>query len=101
MKTYKKKLTKVVDQILCDCCGQSCTKEFPTIKPSFDHEYASIEVTWGYLSKQDGIQYDIQICESCFNEVLQCMKQIRKRILGSLKYPHNTDSLKGKSYFPL
>ena len=101
MKTYKKKLTKVVDQILCDCCGQSCTKEFPTTKPSFDHEYASIEATWGYLSNQDGIQYDIQICEHCFNEVLQCMKKIRKRILGSLKYPHNTDSLEGKNYFPL
>ena len=101
MKTYKKKLTKVVDQILCDCCGQSCTKEFPTTKPSFDHEYASIEATWGYLSNQDGTVYDIQICESCFNEVLQYMKQIRKRILGSLKYPHNIDNLEGKSYFPL
>ena len=99
MKIYKKKTVKVIDQILCDCCGESCTKEFPTTKPSFDHEYASIEATWGYLSKQDGTVYDIQICEHCFNEVLQCMKKIRKRILGSLKYPHNTDSLEGKNYF--
>lgn len=100
MKTYKKKLTKVVDQILCDCCGQSCTKEVPTIKPSFDHEYATIEATWGYFSNQDGTQYDIQICEHCFNEVLQHMKKIRKRVLGSFKYPHDIDNLEGKCYFP-
>lgn len=100
MKKYKKKLTKVISEILCDCCGQSCTKEVPTIKPSFDHEYATIEAKWGYWTKQDGTVYDIQICESCFNEVLQCMKRIRKRILGSIKYPHDIDSLEGKSYFP-
>ena len=100
MRTYKKKLTKVIREILCDCCGQSCTKEVPTIKPSFDHEYAKIEATWGYFSKQDGMQYDIEICESCFNEVLQSIKKIRKRILGSLNYPHDIDNLEGKSYFP-
>ena len=92
MKTYKKKTVKVVDQILCDCCGQSCSNEY-------DHEFATIEAKWGYWAKQDGTVYDIQICEHCFNEVLQCMKKIRKRILGSLKYPHNTDSLEGKNYF--
>ena len=100
MKTYKKKLTKVVDQILCDCCGQSCTKEFPTTKPSFDHEYASIEATWGYLSNQDGIQYDIQICETCFTEVLDFIKDKRRKILGPVKYPYDADPLEGKSYFP-
>lgn len=93
MKTYKKKLTKVVDQILCDCCGTSCTKQC-------DHEYAELSATWGYDSHQDGMQYDIQICEHCFNEVLECMKKIRKRILGPFKYPYETDALNGRSYFP-
>lgn len=100
MKTYKKKLTKVVDQILCDCCGQSCTKEVPTIKPSFDHEYATIKATWGYFSKQDGNQFDIEICEHCFNEVIDFLKKKRKTILGPLNYPYDYDPLEGKSYFP-
>lgn len=100
MKTYKKKLTKVIDQILCDCCGDSCTKEVPTIKPSFDHEYATIEATWGYFSNQDGTQYSIEICENCFNEVLDFLKKKRKQILGPLKYPYDQDVLEGKSYFP-
>lgn len=101
MKTYKKKLTKVVDQILCDCCGESCTKEFPTTLPSFDHEYATIEATWGYLSNQDGTQYNIEICENCFNEILELIKNKRKQILGVFKYPHNSDPLNGKNYFPV
>jgi len=93
MKTYKEEIRKAIDKIYCDCCGENCSK-------NIDHEYAELSATWGYCSKQDGTQYDIQICENCFNEVLQSMKQIRKRILGSLKYPHDIDSLEGKSYFP-
>jgi hypothetical protein len=91
VKTYKKKLTKVISEILCDCCGQSCTKEFP-----FDHEYASIEATWGYLSNQDGTQYDIQICETCFTEVLNFIKDKRR----TFNFPHEKDPLEGKCYFP-
>ena len=93
MKTFKKKTVKVTDKIYCDSCGDDCSKDI-------DHEYATIEATWGYFSNQDGTQYDIEICESCFNEVLQSMNQIRKRILGSLNYPHDIDNLEGKSYFP-
>jgi hypothetical protein len=92
MKTYKKKTVKVLDKIHCDCCGENCSKDI-------GHEYAELSATWGYCSNQDGTQYDIQICETCFNEVLQSMKHIRKRIIGSLKYPHDIDNLEGKSYY--
>ena len=100
MKTYKKKTVEVVDQILCDCCGQSCTKEFPTTKPSFDHEYAELNATWGYCSNQDGIQYDIQICETCFTEVLNFIKDKRRKVLGPFNFPYEKDPLEGKCYFP-
>jgi hypothetical protein len=100
MKTYKKKLTKVISEILCDCCGQSCTKEVPTIKPSFDHEYAKIEATWGYFSNQDGTQYDIEICETCFTEVLDYIKDKRQKVLGPFNFPYEKDPLEGKCYFP-
>lgn len=92
MKTYKKKLTKVVDQILCDCCGQSCSNEY-------DHEFATIEAKWGYWAKQDGTVYDIQICETCFTEVLDFIKDKRRKILGPVKYPHDADPLEGRCYF--
>ena len=94
MKTYKKKTVKVTDKIYCDSCGEDCSKDI-------DHEYAELSATWGYCSKQDGLQYDIQICESCFNEVIDLLKKKRKTILGPLNYPYDNDPLTGKSYFPL
>lgn len=96
MKTYKKKLTKVTDKIYCDSCGQDCT----VTDPVDEYEYAELSATWGYFSNQDGLQYDIQICETCFNEVVDFLKKKRKRVLGTFNYPYQEDPLEGKSYFP-
>lgn len=93
MKTFKKKTVKVLDKIYCDSCGENCSKHI-------DHEYAELIATWGYCSNQDGTQYDIQICETCFTEVLNFIKNKRRRVLGSFNYPYDTDPLEGKSYFP-
>lgn len=96
MKTYKKKTVKVIDNIYCDSCGETCTMDEPVI----EHEYAELSATWGYFSNQDGSQYDIQLCEKCFNEVIDFLKQKRKRILGPFNYPYQEDPLEGRSYFP-
>lgn len=99
MKTYKKKTVKVTDRIYCDCCGQPCTKGDEE-NGWTDHEFATIEATWGYWSKQDGTQYHIEICENCFNEVMDLIKKNRKKALGPFKYPYEYDPLNGKSYMP-
>lgn len=96
MKTYKKKLTKTIDKIICDTCGKDCT----IIEPAHEHEYAELSATWGYFSNQDGIQYDIQLCETCFGEVIEFLNKKRKLILGPFKYPYNKDPLQGRNYFP-
>jgi hypothetical protein len=96
MKNYKKKLTKVVDNIYCDGCGESCT----TTEPVVEHEYGELSATWGYFSNQDGTQYDIQLCEKCFNEIVDILKSKRKKTLGPFNYPHKYDPLEGRSYFP-
>lgn len=97
MKTYKKKTVKVTDKIYCDSCGECCTKGTES-NPSIDHEYATIEATWGYWSNQDGTQYYIEICENCFNEILESIKKKRKKTLGPFKYPYEYDPLEGKSW---
>lgn len=99
MKFYAEKMVKTLDSIYCDSCGKSCTKGTDS-NPTMDHEYAEIIATWGYFSNQDGTQYDIQICETCFDEVIDFLKKKRKRILGQFKYPYDVDSLEGKSYIP-
>lgn len=77
MKTYKKKLTKVVDDVYCDICGKSTT-----ILEQIGPDYATLEGCWGYGSLNDGLKYDLQFCETCFNEVLSFIKNKRRKILG-------------------
>jgi len=92
MKTYKEVKRKVEDKVYCDLCGQSCTLD------QFGSEYATLEAIWGYGSKKDGEKFDIQICENCFNETLNWMKEKRRINLGSFSYPHNKDPLNGENY---
>lgn len=94
MKTYKEEIKKVVDQILCDCCGESCSITEPVV----EHEYAELIATWGYFSDQDGTQFNIDLCENCFNDVLGFVKNQRRKILGPFKYPYDYDPLDGKEY---
>ena len=96
MKTYKKKTVKVVDQVLCDCCGQSTTN-IEQIGP----DYATLESCWGYGSPNDGVKYDIQLCENCFYDILKTIRQKRQKVLGPFNFPYEKDPLEGKRYFPL
>lgn len=96
MKTFKTEPKKVVDEILCDCCGESCSITEPVV----EHEYAELTATWGYFSDQDGSQFNIDLCENCFNDVLGFIKNQRRKILGPCKYPYEHDPLNGSCYFP-
>jgi hypothetical protein len=93
VKTYKKKTVKVVDQVLCDCCGQSTTN-IEQIGP----DYATLESCWGYGSPNDGVKYDIQLCENCFYDILKTIRQKRQKTLGIFKYPHDVDPLNGITF---
>lgn len=92
MKTYYEKTIKTVDQVYCDGCGNNCSKE------QLDHQYAVLEAVWGYGSSYDGTKYDIQLCEHCFTNIIDFIKQKRKRILGPFVYPYENDPLGGESY---
>jgi hypothetical protein len=46
------------------------------------------------------IQYDIQICETCFTEVLDFIKDKRRKVLEPFNFPHEKDPLEGRCYFP-
>ena len=98
MKTYKEEVKKVVDDVICDCCGQSTNTSGNTthIYPS----WAELGAMWGYGCINDGVQYDIDLCEQCFMSVVDFIKKKRKQTLGPFQYPHDHDPLKGKSYFP-
>lgn len=89
MKTYIEVTRKIEHQIYCDVCGDCCTKEY-------ESEYATLEALWGYFSKKDGDRFDIQLCEKCFDEIIDWMKQKRKIHLEPFNYPYDKDPLKGQ-----
>lgn len=93
MKTYKEEVKKVLDDVLCDCCGQS-TNTIDLVGPS----WAELNATWGYGCINDGIQYDIELCENCFLSIIDFIKTKRKNILGPFNYPYDHDPLDGKNY---
>lgn len=90
MKTYKKEYKQVLDKIYCDMCGLCCTDD------NFGNEVATLEASWGYCSSKDGSKFDIQLCERCFDDVLEWIKKKRKSYLGVFKYPYEKDPLNGE-----
>jgi hypothetical protein len=93
MKIFKEQRRRVVDDVSCDICGKSTTNN-TNVGP----DYATLESCWGYGSKHDGSKYDIELCENCFFEVLDFIKQKRKEILGPFNYPYSKDPLEGNEY---
>lgn len=95
MRTWKTKTTKtkVVDDVHCDTCGKSTTN-YRDVGP----DYATLESCWGYGSNNDGSKYNIDLCESCFFDVLNFIKEKRRKVLGPFNYPYDNDPLNGIEY---
>jgi len=93
MRTWKTKTTKVVDDVHCDACGKSTTN-YADVGP----DYATLESCWGYGSKNDGTKYSIELCETCFFEVLNFIKDKRRKVLGPFNYPYDKDPLDRTEY---
>jgi hypothetical protein len=90
MREFKEEIRKVLSDVSCDICGKSTTN-YPEVGP----DYATLESYWGYGSQKDGSKYEVHLCESCFNDVIDLLKETRKRILGPFSYPYEIDPLDG------
>jgi hypothetical protein len=90
MREFKEEIRKVLSDVSCDICGKSTTN-YPDVGP----DYATLESYWGYGSQKDGSKYEVHLCESCFNDVIDLLKETRKRILGPFSYPYEIDPLDG------
>jgi len=93
MRTWKTKTIKTVDDVHCDACGKSTTN-YNDIGP----DYGTLESCWGYGSSNDGSKYNIDLCETCFFEVLTFLKEKRRKVLGPFQYPYENDPFEGIEY---
>jgi hypothetical protein len=76
MKHFIKAECDVLDKITCDRCGASCTEsEYK------DHEYATFEANWGYLSSgRDGECFLYHLCQRCAELVENFIKDKNLRL---------------------
>ncbi len=72
MRVYEKKLKDDLKDIKCDFCETSCKTSLG------DYEFAQLSASWGYSSKKDGEEYNFDICENCFDKILEFAKTLKK-----------------------
>ncbi|RSM25002.1 hypothetical protein [Aeromonas salmonicida] len=65
--------TEQVVDVRCDVCGNSSMK-------AAQMNYATLSANWGYGSRHDGEIYQVELCESCFFEVLANLRQSHRQI---------------------
>lgn len=82
MKKYKTRARSVLVDILCDVCGKSCRNDKDEadddeLDEAADFEYATLSAIWGYFSRKDGESYSAILCETCFDDVVKHINDLR------------------------
>ncbi|MFM5557035.1 hypothetical protein [Aeromonas rivipollensis] len=65
--------TEQVVEVRCDVCGDSSMMVEQM-------NYATLSANWGYGSRHDGERYQVDLCESCFFDVLANLRQSHRQI---------------------
>jgi len=77
------KRTKIIVDIFCDCCGESCKVHEGKIEnisrtdngeSFYEFEFLELKTRWGYHSNKDTEKWSAQICEKCVDEKLNFIK---------------------------
>ena len=66
MKSFDRKNGTLV-KIQCNQCG----KGLPCRNGRLLTEAISLEVTFGYFSRKDGIRHSFDLCEECYDALIQ------------------------------
>lgn len=62
--------TTEIDVIICDSCGKKIRRN----KFNEFEDYFHIEKTWGYHSNKDGRHDSFDICEECYDKMIEILK---------------------------
>ena len=71
-KAKKMQEIKIVDEVICNCCGQPIKKDEWNNSHFYDHIH--ISKNWGYFSNHDGETHKLDICEECCEKLLETFK---------------------------
>ena len=57
---------KEVSRMICNQCG----KEIPVVNGQAREGVFSADYSWGYFSEKDGEVHHLDLCESCYDELV-------------------------------
>lgn len=66
MRTYKEHSQKQAE-VKCNQCG----REIPVKGTILQEDILSVEKDWGYFSEKDGMKHKWDLCEECYNKLIQ------------------------------
>lgn len=66
MRFYKDKEKKVLEKVLCNCCGRELTVNSPLVMEGVMH----VCKDWGFFSKKDLVRHEFDMCEQCYDEMI-------------------------------
>ncbi|RUO35705.1 MULTISPECIES: hypothetical protein [Aliidiomarina] len=80
MKKETNQATTVIEDIICDICGESVIPNVlkKHLKNANDFsDYAKLTASFGYGSKRDGERFDFDFCESCFEKIRAKVRELQ------------------------
>lgn len=72
MRQYRicKKDEKIAEKIICN----SCKKEIKIVNGIPEEEVLSVEKRWGYFSNKDNEVHRFDLCEQCYDRMVQAFE---------------------------
>ncbi len=67
MKKYR---GNEIETVFCNCCGKKILAEHGVVKEGV----FMAEVQWGYFSEKDGEQHNFDMCEVCYDTMVEKFK---------------------------
>lgn len=61
---------KTLVTMWCNCCGRELKLENEIVKEGV----FSVDTCWGYFSKKDGECHSFDLCESCYDRIVEEFK---------------------------
>ncbi|WP_289118213.1 hypothetical protein [uncultured Idiomarina sp.] len=74
------KIVTEVTDITCDACGVSVVPEVQkTYQENLNdfNAFGVLKAAYGYGSSQDGESFNFDLCETCFRELVNKVKELR------------------------
>ena len=66
MRFYKDKEKKVLEKVLCNCCGRELSVKGGCVTEGVMY----VCKDWGFFSKKDLVRHEFDVCEQCYDEMI-------------------------------